>query len=119
MRRKTSNTELSDLIRFLKIKGRENKARIWSVAADQLSRPRRARAVLNLNHVSRSTKADSLVFVPGKLLGSGMINHRVVIGAFEYSMAASEKVERAGGQCMALKEFVTRYPKGSNVTIMR
>jgi large subunit ribosomal protein L18e len=114
-----TSTELSDTIRFLKIKGRENKARIWSVAADQLSRPGRSRAVLNLNHVSRSTKPDSVVFVPGKLLGSGVINHRVIIGAFEYSLAAREKVERAGGQCMALKDFVTRYPKGSNVTIMR
>jgi len=114
-----SSTELSDMIRFLKIKGRENKARIWSIAADQLSRPRRARTVLNVNHVSRSTEPDSLVLVPGKLLGSGAINHRVVIGAFEYSEAAREKVERAGGECMALKDFVTRYPKGSNVTMMR
>ena len=114
-----SSTELSDMIRFLKIKGRENKARIWSIAADQLSRPRRARAVLNLNHVSRSTNPNSLVLVPGKLLGSGAINHRVVIGAFEYSAVAREKVEGAGGQCMALKDFVARYPKGSNVTIMR
>ena len=119
MRRMISNTELSDTIRFLKIKGRENKAKIWSVAADQLSRPGRAKAVLNVNHVSRSTKPDSLVLVPGKLLGSGIINHRVIIGAFDYSLAAREKVERAGGQCLALKDFVTRYPKGSNVTIMR
>jgi len=119
LKRTISSTELSDVIRFLKIKGRENKARIWSIAADQLSRPRRARAVLNLNHISRSTKPDSLVFVPGKLLGSGAINHRVVIGAFEYSMTAREKVERAGGQCMALEDFVARYPKGSNVTVMR
>jgi len=119
LKRTIRNTELSDVIRFLKIKGRENKAPIWAKAAEQLSRPRRARAVLNLNHVSRSTKSDSLVFVPGKLLGSGAINHRVVIGAFEYSLAAREKVERAGGQCMALKDFVARYPKGSNVTVMR
>jgi len=107
------------MIRFLKVKGRENKARIWAVAADQLSRPRRARATLNVTHVSRSTKPDSLVLIPGKLLGAGVINHRVVIGAFEYSAAAREKIEQAGGQCMALKDFVSRYPKGSNVTIMR
>jgi len=119
LRRMISSTELSDMIRFLKVKERENKAKIWAVAADQLSRPRRARAVLNVTHVSRSTKPDSLVLIPGKLLGSGAINHRVVIGAFEYSAAAREKVERAGGQCMALKDFVTHYPKGSNVTIMR
>lgn len=119
MRRVITNTELIDTIRFLKVKARENKARIWSVAADQLSRPRRGRAALNLNHVSRSTKPDSLVLVAGKLLGSGVINHRVVIGAFEFSQAAREKVEQAGGQCMAMKDFVTRYPKGSNVTMMR
>jgi len=119
LKRRISNTELSNVIQFLKIKGRENKAPIWSIAADQLSRPRRARAVLNLKHLSRSTKPDSLVFVAGKLLGSGAINHRVVIGAFEYSMSAREKVERAGGQCMSLRDFVARYPKGSNVTIMR
>jgi len=107
------------MIRFLKVKGRENKARIWAVAADQLSRPRRARAALNVTHVSRSTKPDSLVLIPGKLLGAGVINHRVVIGAFEYSAAAHEKIEQAGGQCMALKDFVSRYPRGSNVTIMR
>jgi large subunit ribosomal protein L18e len=117
--RRITSTELSDIIRFLKIKKRENKARIWAVAADQLSRPRRARAVLNLNHVSRSSKSDSLVLVPGKLLGSGAINHRVVVGAFDYSVTAREKIERAGGQCMTLKDFVTRYPKGSNVIIMR
>ena len=119
MRRVITNTELNDTIRFLKVKARENKARIWSLAADQLSRPRRGRAVLDLNHISRSTKPDSIVLVAGKLLGSGVIKHRVVIGAFAYSQSAREKVERAGGQCMTIEDFVTRYPKGSNVTIMR
>jgi large subunit ribosomal protein L18e len=119
MRRVIVNTELLEAIRFLKTYARKNKARIWSIAAEQLSRPGKARAVLNLNHVSRSTKTDSLVFVPGKLLGAGTINHPVIIGAFEYSQSARTKVERAGGQCMSLKDFVTRYPNGSNVTIMR
>ena len=119
MRRVITNTELLDAIRFLKTKARTNKAKIWSVAADQLSRPRRARAVVNLNHVARATAANSLVFIPGKLLGSGMINHRVIIGAFEFSHTARTKIEQAGGQCMSLKDFVKRYPNGSKVTIMR
>jgi len=119
MHRAITNTELLDTIRFLRTKARENKAKIWSVAANQLSRSGKGRAVLNLKHVSRHTKPDSLVFVPGKLLGSGLINHRVVIGAFECSSVAREKIERAGGQCMEMKDFVARYPKGSNVIIMR
>jgi len=119
LRRVMTNTELLDSIRFLKTSARENNAKIWKVAAEQLSRPKRARVVLNLNHVARSTKADSLVFVAGKLLGSGVIKHPVTIGAFEYSASARTKVERAGGQCMALKDFVTRYPKGSNVRLVK
>ena len=119
MRRVITNTELLEDIRFLKIYARKNEARIWAFAAEQLSRPGKTRAVLNLNHVSRSTKTDSVVFVPGKLLGAGKINHPIVIGAFEYSQSARTKVERAGGQCMSLRDFVTRYPNGSNVTIMR
>lgn len=119
MRREITNTKLIEAIRFLKVTSRANKAKIWTVAADQLSRPRRARAELNLNHVARATKKDSLVFIPGKLLGAGLINHRVVIGAFEYSPGARAKVEQAGGQCMSLQDFVTKYPNGSNVSIMR
>jgi len=119
LRRVKTNTELLDSIRFLKTSARENNAEIWKVAAEQLSRPRRARAVLDLNHIDRSTKADSLVFVPGKLLGSGLIRHPVTIGAFEYSASARMKVEQVGGLCMALKDFVARYPKGSNVRLMK
>jgi large subunit ribosomal protein L18e len=114
-----TNTQLIDAIRFLRAKSRANKAQIWSVAADHLSRPRKSRTILNLNHVARATSPDSLVFIPGKLLGSGMINHRVVIGAFDYSNTARTKIEQAGGKCMSLKDFVATYPTGSNVTIMR
>jgi len=119
LRRILTNTELIETIRFLKTQSRTNKARIWEVAADHLARPRRSRAILNLNHVARATNSDSLVLIPGKLLGSGIIKHRVVIGAFEYSNAARTKVEQAGGRCMTMKDFVTSYPTGSKVTIMR
>jgi len=119
LRRVMTNTELLDIIRFLKTTARKNNAEIWETAAEHLSRPRRARAILNLNHVARLTNADSLVLIPGKLLGSGEIKHAVKIGAFQYSTSARAKVERAGGECMALKDFVARYPKGSNVRLVK
>jgi len=40
MRRIITNSELNDTVIFLKVKARENKAKIWSVTAEQLSRPR-------------------------------------------------------------------------------
>lgn len=119
MRRMITNPDLLETIRFLKVKARENKAEIWSVAAEQLSRPRRSRAALDLNHIARASKAESLVLVPGKVLASGYIKHPVTVGAFQFSHTAKSKIEQAGGKCVGIKDFVDKYPKGSNVQILR
>ena len=119
MRRVITNPELLETIRFLKIKARENKAKIWSVAAEQLSRPRRGRASLDLNHIARASKPDSLVLVPGKVLASGYIKHPVTVGAFQFSHVARSKIEQAGGKCVRIQDFVDKYPKGSNVHLLR
>jgi len=119
MRRMITNPELLDTIRFLKVKARENKAKIWSVAAEQLSRPKHARAALDLNHIARVSKPDSLVLVPGKVLASGYIKHPVTVGAFQFSNVARSKIEQAGGKCVRIQDFVDKYPKGSNVQLLR
>jgi large subunit ribosomal protein L18e len=118
MRRIITNPELLETIRFLKVKARENKAKIWAVTAESLSGPRR-KAVLNLNHISRASKHDALVLVPGKVLAAGYIKHPVIVGAFQFSQAAKAKIERAGGKCIPIKDFVSMYPKGSNVLVLR
>jgi len=119
MRRVITNVELNDTVRFLKVKARENKARIWTVLAEQLSRPRSNRAVLNLNHISRASKSNAVVLVPGKVLASGYIKHPVTVGAFQFSHEAKSKIERAGGKCLGIRDFVEKHPKGSNVQILR
>ena len=119
MRRIITNSELNDTVSFLKVKARENKAKIWSVMAEQLARPRGLRAVLDLNHISRASKPDALVLVPGKVLASGYLKHPVTVGAFQFSHDARSKIERAGGKCIGIKDFVAKHPKGSNVQILR
>lgn len=119
MRRIITNPQLLETIRFLKVKARENKSKIWETAAEQLSRPRRARAVLNLNHIARASEKDSQVLVPGKVLGAGLIKHPVTVGAFEFSQGAKKKIESAGGRAVDIKEFVSKNPNGSNVLLLR
>jgi len=119
MRPAITNTELLDTIRFLKVQARENKAKIWAVTAECLSGPRRNRAVLDLNHISRASKRNALVLVPGKVLSAGYIKHPVTVGAFQFSQAAKAKIELAGVKCVAIKDFVSKNPKGSNVLILR
>ena len=119
MRRVITNSELNETVRFLKVKARENKAKIWAATAEQLSRPRSRRAVLNLNHISRASKPDAVVLVPGKVLASGYIKHPVTVGAFQFSHDAKSKIEQAGGSCIGIRDFVAKYPKGSNVQVLR
>jgi len=119
VRRIITNSELNDTVSFLKVKARENKAKIWSVTAEQLSRPRARRAVLDLTHISRVSKPEAVVLVPGKVLASGNLKHPVTVGAFQFSHDARLKIEKAGGKCVGIKEFVAKYPKGSNVHILR
>jgi len=119
MRRTITNPELLDTVRFLKVKAREDKSRIWKVAAEQLSSSRSRRAVLNLNHISRASSPNSVVLVPGKVLGDGAIRHPVVIGAFHFSQTAKAKIEEAGGKCVTIKDLVSQHPKGSKVQVLR
>lgn len=119
MRRIITNPELLETVRFLKVKARQDKSRIWEVAAEQLSRPRGRRAVLDLNHISRASSANSVVLVLGKVLGDGMLKHPVVVGAFHFSQTAKAKIEEAGGKCVTIKDLVSEYPKGSKVQILR
>jgi large subunit ribosomal protein L18e len=119
MRRKITNPELIETIRFLRTKARENKSEIWDAAAEQLSSSRARRAELNLNHISRASAADSVVLVPGKVLGDGALRHPVIVGAFRFSETAKTKIEQAGGKCVTIMDLVSRYPKGSKVQVLR
>jgi large subunit ribosomal protein L18e len=119
LRRMITNPELLETVRFLKVKAREDKARIWRDIADQLSSARARRAVLDLNHISRASTANSVVLVPGKVLGDGALRHPVVVGALKFSQRAKEKIEEAGGSCVTIQDLVSKYPKGSKVRILR
>ena len=119
MRRKITNPELLETIRFLKTKARETKSEVWSAAAEQLSSARSRRAALNLNHISRASAANAVVLVPGKVLGDGALRHPVVVAAFRFSATAKAKIEKEGGKCLTIQDLVGRYPNGSKVQILR
>jgi large subunit ribosomal protein L18e len=119
VRRVITNPELNETIRFLKVQAREHKAKIWSTLAEQLSRPRSQRALINLNHISRASKPDAVIIIPGKVLAAGYIKHPVTVGAFQFSQSAKTKIEQAGGNCVGIRDFVSKYPKGCNVQILR
>lgn len=113
-----TNVQLLALIKFLKKKARENEASIWRRTAELLGKPRRLRAQVNISKISRYTQEGDTVLVPGKVLGAGILKHKVNVAAFAFSDTAKKKILDAGGTVMSIKELVERNPKGSNVKIL-
>ena len=118
--RKTNatNPELMSTIRFLKKQSAENKANIWRDVAERLSKPERKRIAVNLSRLNRYTKKNEAVAVPGKVLGSGGINHQVTVAAFAFSERARQKITAANGKCLSFSDLIKKNPKGSEIRII-
>ncbi|MFH1285665.1 MAG: 50S ribosomal protein L18e [Candidatus Micrarchaeota archaeon] len=104
---------------FLEKSSKKNKAAIWNVLADKLRKPRRQRVEINLEKINANSADNGTVVVPGKVLGTGVLEHKVTIGALKYSASVAEKVKRAGGELVDLKKLVEKNPKGTDVKILQ
>jgi large subunit ribosomal protein L18e len=99
--------------------GKKEHARIWSEASALLSGPTKTRVEVNLGRISRVSEDGEAVFVPGKVLGTGVMGRKVVVGAFAFSSSAKSKIEASGGSALSVVEFLKKYPKGSGVKLVK
>ena len=115
---KSTNLEIIKLIRFLKTQSRENEAGIWLDVAEYLSKPSRQRIAVNLSRINRYTEKSETIVVPGKVLGSGVIDHAITVAAFDASAKAKAKLAAVKAKYLSIAELVEKNPQGSNVRII-
>ncbi len=115
---RSTNEELIKLTRFLKKVSGEKDAGVWRATADQLEKGRSRRAEVNIGRIARFTSANETIVVPGKVLGSGTINHPVRVAAFEFSTSAITAIADAGGKCLSIRELVEANPAGKGIRIV-
>ncbi len=115
---KKENPELVKLITDLKLKARENNAKIWKDIAQRLEGPSSNYAEVNLSRIQRYANEGEVIVVPGKVLGSGVLDKKVTVAAWKISRKAEEKIKKAGGRVLTIMELVEENPRGSNVRIM-
>jgi len=94
------------------------KSRFWRRVVEEAERSRRRRRVVNLYKLNRLTRAGDVVYVPGKVLGAGSIDHPITISAFGFSKTAYEKLLKSGSTILTTREFAERYPTGSGVKLI-
>jgi large subunit ribosomal protein L18e len=118
MKNKT-NLQLLELARLLRKASRDNGAPIWVTISRAISKPRKNIAQVNIRRISRFTKNGETVAVLGKVLGTGVVDHKVTVAALGFSNSAKEKIRIAGGKCFTFLELLESNPKGTHVKIMR
>ena len=116
MTAKTTNQNLINVIKLLKMEA--NEADIWDTLAKKLSKSRRNRISVNISKINRYATSDEIVVVPGKVLGSGVLNHRIHVAALDFSRKAKTKIKGAGGTCLTIPSLLHKNPKGSRIKII-
>jgi large subunit ribosomal protein L18e len=111
MKKLTKNPVLSDMIIDLREKG--VKVPFWKAVAKGLTRPSRKEFKVNLYKISKYAKPKETIVVPGVVLGSGEIKNAHTVVALRFSGSAVSKIEKAGGKCVLLEDYVreTETPK--------
>ena len=113
-----AHTVIDNTIWGLRNAFKKNKAPIWRALQDELAGPRANRREINVRRLAEITKADEVVVVPGKVLGTGNLGHKLTVCAFSISETAAKKIIESGGKVMAFDDLINDYPDGKGVRII-
>ena len=102
----------------LKQASAKNDAPIWSKLEKLALKPTSARRVVNLTKINSLTKESDVVVVPGKILGTGNISHKITICSFSISNAAAKKIIDSGSQILSFSNMIEKFPTGKGVNII-
>jgi len=105
------------MVKDLKQASKKNEAPIWSRLADLAIKPSSSRRVVNLTRINKTTKDNDVLFVPGKVLGTGNISHKITLSSFSMSTTAANKIIQSGGNIMVYSDMIKKYPTGKGVRI--
>ena len=97
---------------------KKNKAPIWRALQQELLGPRANRREINIGRLAEISKADDVVIVPGKVLGTGSLGHKVTICAFSISQSAARKIIESGGKMVTFDDLIDKHPDGKGVRII-
>ena len=118
MKRGPESKRTLELVNLLRKKAVEDKVRIWKRVAERLSRSARRMAEVNLYNIDRHSKEGDTIVVPGKVLSTGLLNHKVTVAAHKFSASAADKIRKAGGSCLGIEEIVKTNPAGKGIILM-
>ncbi|MCP4763113.1 MAG: 50S ribosomal protein L18e [archaeon] len=91
---------------------------IWKNVSEILGKPARIHPEINLYRLNKITKDGDICVIPGKILGSGNLDHKITVGTLKISDLAKEKLAKANCNVLTIEQLVEKYPTGSGVRII-
>ena len=107
---------LREMITGLEKGSREHHAPVWRAVARGLNKPRRQGFEVRLFELEKA--GENAVVVPGTVLGEGELTRPLQIAALRFSGRAREKIEKAGGKALTIRELAEQNPSGKGIRIM-
>ena len=90
-----TNQLVLTMVKELKTASAKNKAPIWAELAEMAQKPKIAKRLVNVTKINRVTADNDIIVIPGKVLGTGNISHKVTLCSFSISTAAAKKIKAA------------------------
>lgn len=111
------NDQLQRLIKDMKELSAKQTSDFWRRIALDLEKPTRKRRMVNVYKIDKVAEENETVIVPGKVLGTGDLNKKVKVAAYQFSEDALKKIN-AKGEAITIEELMTINPTGKGVRIL-
>ena len=106
------------MVKELKIASAKNDAPIWLRLAKLALKTSSSKRVVNLTQINEVTKEGEVIVVPGKVLGTGNVSHKITLSYFSISNSAAKKIIESGGNIISFKEMIEKFPTGKGVILL-
>ena len=113
-----ANQVVMQMAKELKQASAKNDAPIWSKLAKLALKTSASRRVVNLTKIDDVTKDNDVIVVPGKVLGTGNVSHKITLSSFSISNSAAKKIIESGGTIISFSEMIKKFPTGKGVNII-
>ena len=113
-----TNQVVVQMVKELKQASSKNDAPIWSKLAKLALKTSSVRRVVNLTKINEVTKENAVIVVPGKVLGTGNVSHKITLSSFSISNSAANKIIESGGTIISFSEMIKKFPTGKGVIII-
>ncbi len=113
-----TNQVVVQMVKELKQASSKNDAPIWSKLAKLALKTSSVRRVVNLTKINEVTKENAVIVVPGKVLGTGNVSHKITLSSFSISNSAANKIIESGGTIISFSEMINQFPTGKGVIII-